>query len=147
MKIRFTNKSKQIFTVAEMPIVKRIMDAEKENGMDAEECAYIAMKLISEKLNEKLVAEGYARVYMNDWKIVSPTAEMSKNCHVMNYYSSDSEHCDIWLNWIAVSEYYGAVECGAYLSDIYSITCGESKDNDVIYSNMYINQYKPLKLG
>ena len=126
MRVRMTNDSKQLFTVAEMPYVNQIIsDMKEDNGL--KDYCMMAANLIG---NER-------------WEIYRPDAEMCKNCRVDNYYSDNSGNADVWISFLAFNAYAGAYEIGICLTDIWNIN-GENKEE--ILPHMYINAFDGQKV-
>ena len=144
MKVKITEDSKKILTLAEMSSAKRIINESKNDGYTTEELAKQAMSLFCHFKNKELEASGYYPVYSGQFKIFNAVAEIAKNNRIYDWWGEDTGHLDVWISWIAVSEYYGAVELGMYVSDIHHIMC-DYEVCDSIYYNMYINEYQPLK--
>lgn len=124
MKIRITNNSKKVLTVAEMPIVKAIIEDFKED-VSVEEYAAQAAEIASGE-NGK-------------FEILKATAEISKNRRVWNLFSEKSNHLDVWIEVYAFNEFYGFYNIGVYLSDLWSRVGGENDEE--IRQRMYINKY------
>lgn len=144
MKVKITEDSKKILTLAEMPAAKKLINECKNDGYTAEELAKTAMGLFCYFKNKELEASGYYPVYSGQFKIFNAVAEIAKNNRVYDWWGEDTGHLDVWISWIAVNEYYGAVELGMYVSDIHHIMC-DYEICDSIYYNMYINEYQPMK--
>ena len=126
MKITITAKSKRIITIAEMPIVKRIITEFKEDENTAREYAAIAARMITGD---------------NCVEVINAEAQIAKNCRIYNQYGEDSADFDIWIDFRAYSEYKDRfIIGGAYLSDICNI-CGIDDIDEEIKDHMYIRSF------
>lgn len=139
-----TDYKTNVFTSDEMPIVKRIIRYEREDTNTPEDLAKLAMSVVTNEINKELKEEGYLGIYTNDWEIYNANAVMCKNNRVWNYFDDNSRDIDVWIEWLAVTEYYGAVKCGICLSDVYSI-CADLSNVDDVFPHMYIDKYEPLR--
>lgn len=126
MTVKITKEAKKWLTVAQMPIVKRMIEQEKENDLTEKELAAIAASVI---------------LGIRPEKVFEASAEIVANDRVNNYYTDDSGNLDIWINFSAFSTFNGFVNGGAYLSDIYQI--GSPDINKQIKNHMYFRLYKP----
>lgn len=144
MKVKVTEYTKKTFTLAEMPVVKKIINDCKDDGFTTEEMAKAAMGLFCHFKSKELEANGYFPIYKEEFKVFNAVAEVAKNNRVYDYWGDGTEHGDVYITWLAVNEYYGAAELGMYVSDINSIPC-EYEDSADLYYHMYIGEYQPLK--
>lgn len=126
MKIQINEESKKVLTLAEMPIVKRIIKDFKEDGND-----------LSWEL-EILIS-----IFRAD-EVIKSTAYVSKNCRAYNVFNDESGNIDIWIEAtlynIYSSENDGGVfyMVGAYLSDLWQST-GDNWEE--LKSRMYIRKF------
>ena len=128
MKVKITEDSKRVLTLADMPAARKIIKDLMEDNYIKEyggSCARIASGQ-----NES-------------FEILKAEAELCKNCRVWNYYSDDSGNLDVWITFYAFNSYYGFYSIGVYLSDIWQI--GSTEANQEVKSHMYIKEYKPIK--
>lgn len=126
MKVTITADAKRIITIAEMPIVKRIIAECKEDETTAREYAAIAARMITGD---------------NCVEVIKAEAQIAKNCRIYNQYGEDSADFDIWIDFRAYSEYKDRfIIAGAYLSDICNI-CGISEIDEEIKDHMYIRSF------
>lgn len=126
MRVTITAKAKRIITIAEMPIVKRIITEFKEDETTAREYASIASRMITGD---------------NCVEVINAEAQIAKNCRIYNQYGEDSADFDIWIDFRAYSEYKDRfIIGGAYLSDICNI-CGIDDINEEIKKHMYIRSF------
>lgn len=125
MKIKFGAEQKKIVTVAELPIVKRIMAEMKEDD-GLKEYAEMAARIASGGSCEK---------------VYECSAEIAKNRRVYEQWGDGSGNLDIWIEAAALTS-EGFVIFGIYLSDVWSIT-GDNADE--IRSHMYIRKFQEVK--
>lgn len=123
MKVKFTAKQKQYITVAELPIVKRII-ADMKDDDNLQEYAQMAARVAS-RSNET-------------FEILKADATIAKNCRIYDNYGENSGTLDIWLEAYAFNSYKGFYNIGIYLTDVWNI-CGENREE--IRSHMYIEEY------
>lgn len=128
MTVKITKEAKQWLTVAQMPIVKEMIKDFKEDETTATEAAqYAAGIIFGNSANTK---------------IFEASAEIAGNASIYNYYSENSEHLDIWINFSIFNENKGFVTGGAYLSDLWQ---SGAIPADELKSRMFLQIYKPTK--
>ena len=126
MRVTITAESKRRITIAEMPIVRRIIAECKEDEFTAREYAAIAARMITGD---------------NCVEVINAEAQIAKNCRIYNQYGEDSADFDIWIDFRAYSKYKDRfIIGGAYLSDIYNI-CGIDDIDEEIKKHMYIRSF------
>ena len=126
MKITITADAKRHITIAEMPIVKRIITEYKEDECTAKEYAAIVARMITGD---------------NCVEVINAEAQIAKNCRIYNQYGEDSADLDVWIDFRAYSEYKDCfIIGGAYLSDICNF-CGISEIDEEIKEHMYIRSF------
>lgn len=131
MKIKVTNDSKKVVTLADKPIVDEIRKCCAEDSIDS----YVSMALSLVGIN--------AKVY-------ETTAEIAKNCRAWNVYGTvdayenavgvNTEDFDVWIEIKAFSKYEGFYDIGVYLSDLWNLLADYSNAAE-IRSHMYIEKY------
>lgn len=129
MKVQFTAEMKRIVTVAEMPAVRKVIEAEKENDeWTAQEWAKMAARLVFDD-NAAMIIEAKARI--------------AKNQRVWDAFDDETRDIDVWIEFTAFSEYRSSfIIAGVYLTDLWQLT----RDNaDEIKSHMYIRRFKEVK--
>jgi hypothetical protein len=129
MKVKLTPEAKKFITVAEMPAVRRIIADMKEDDSTVEDYAEMAIGAAYD-----------GRAY--DIVIYKATAEIAKNQRVYNAYGENSDSLDVWITAVAYVNFNEFIELGAYLSDIWQITCDNKKE---IAAHMYIRRFKEVK--
>lgn len=126
MKIKLTAEMKRLITVAEMPIVNKLIAAMKEDDSDPKEYAKMAARIAAGK---------------NDATVLEASAEVATNWRVWDRCFDGSEHFDVWITFTAYAD-----DCfvmgGAYLTDIWQIT---GENNDEIRSHMFIRKFAEIK--
>lgn len=130
LKIKMSKESKEIFTVAEMSITKKIIDEFKSSDNTIDLIVTTLCHIVTEYNN-------------NNVEIFEATAEMSKNQRVNNFFGdieTDSKDIDIWIK----AKFFDKNDdnfyiVGAYLSDIWSASC-DNLENSRTY--MYIRKFK-----
>ena len=128
MKVKITEDSKKVLTLADMPAARKIIKDLKEDSCLEEYGQWCGN--IASGSNESL-------------EILKAEAEIAKNCRIWNYYGDDSGDIDVWINFYVFNSYAGFYSIGAYLSDIWKI--GSTEANQEVKSHMYIKEYKPAK--
>ena len=130
MKINITKESKEFLTVAEMPVVKKIVDDFKTSDETIEGSVIILSHIVT----------GYTN---NSIEIFKASAEIAKNQRAWNYYGdteTESRDIDIWINTTFFDKnddnFYIV---GAYLSDIWNASCDNLENSKM---NMYIRKFK-----
>lgn len=136
MKVRLEKEYKKYITLAEAPIVREIISSLKEDTSTVEEYAEMAVRAA---YNNKT----------NDIEILKASAKISKNCRVWNAFTENSEELDVWIEATAYVNHYNNSEfgykiiiIGAYLSDIWQISCENYRE---MASHMYIRRFKEAK--
>ena len=126
MKITITAEAKKFITLSEMPAVRQMIEALKEDTSTAKEYAEMA-----------------ARVAMDGYvvKVFEASAEIAKNCRAENNYTADSGALDVWVNFTALTS-EGFVIGGAYLTDIWNIT---GDNNEEIRGHMFLRKFAETK--
>ena len=128
MKIQFTADMKRIVTVAEMPAVRKVIEAEKENDeWTVQEWAKMAAEIICPR----------SRV-----KVLEASAEIAKNCRVWDAYADGSADFDVWIRFTALVNDDSFVMGGAYLSDLWAAS---SDNREEIISRMYVRRFKEVR--
>ena len=122
MKVNFTDDSKRVITIADVPTAKEIINSLKEE--DIKELARTASN----------IAGG-----CDTYEILKAEAEIAKNSRIYNYYNDNSNTLDVWLEIYAYSEYKGFYNIGVYLSDLWSLDGENSKE---IKRHMFLRVYK-----
>lgn len=123
MKVKFTAEQKKYITVAELPMVKRIIADMKEDDQ-LQEYVQIAARIAS-RSNEL-------------FEILKTDAIIAKNCRAYDNYGEGSGTLDIWLKAYAFSSYKGFYNIGIYLTDVWNTN---SENKEEIRSHMYIEEY------
>lgn len=128
MKVKFTDTMKNIVTVAEMPAVRKVIEAEKNDECTATDLARVAARLVFDD-NAAMIIEANARI--------------AKNQRVWDAFDEETRDIDVWIEFTAFSEYRSSfIIAGVYLTDLWQLT----KDNaDEIKSHMYIRRFKEVK--
>lgn len=146
MKVRAAEQilCKNGITLTDMPAVEAVQRALKEDESSVKDYCKLAMGLFTYFTNKQLTKKGYYAIWSKDFKIYDAVAQIAKNSTIQNYWDTDSGNIDVWIEWLAVNRYYGAVYCGMYLSDIYSIPC-EMENGEDLYYRMYISNCEPNK--
>lgn len=129
MKVRLTQEAKKYITVAEMPAVRNIISDMKEDTSTVEDYAEMAISAAYDGRAYNIV-------------IYKATAEIAKNQRVYNAYGENSGSLDIWITAVAYVNCDEFIEIGAYLSDIWQITCDNKKE---IAAHMYVRRFKEVK--
>ena len=128
MKIQF-KEAKKYVTVAEMPVVRRIIEDFRENDANTPtDYAEYAARAITH----------------NTVRILEAKAEICKNDRAWNRFSDDSEHLDVWITFTAavgLGSLDGFIIGGACLSDIWDLTGYEETDAERV-AHMSIRRFK-----
>lgn len=123
MKVKFAAEQKKFVTVAELPMVKRIISDMKEDDQ-LKEYAQMAARIAS-RSNEA-------------FEVLKAEAAIAKNSRVYDSYGEGSGTLDIWLEVYAFSMFKGFYSIGIYLTDIWQVG---SENSEEIRSYMYIEEY------
>ena len=131
MVIKFTDEMKKLVSVAELPIV-----------------ATLTAEFTNSEENEIGYAEMAARAILktNDVCVLRASAEIAKNCRVLDRMFDGSSDFDVWIDFIAIGESSETeiVIGGAYLSDIWDL-CGDREIDDNLVNHMYSRKFKEYK--
>lgn len=122
MRVQVTSEEKKFLTVAEMPAVRRIIQDMKEDECPLEEYADMVMCAIK--------GTGF--------EIYRPKAVISKNCRINDRYFDGSGALDVWITFLAFDSYFGAYDCGVYLSDVWELT---DDNHEELRSKMYVKAF------
>jgi hypothetical protein len=128
MKVQITPKAKEILSVSEMPAARQIVkDFQEDEDLDR----YIS---------------SVARIvcgYNESFEVLRSSAEIAKNCRIRDYYGDNTADLDVWVYGLAFNWFYGLIEIGAYISDVFSIT-GTAEDKDIL-NHIYFREYRPAE--
>lgn len=124
MKVQVTKRTKEDLYVSEMPLAKRIIEEEKEDSHNVEEYALMVLSALG---------------YNAPFEVYRPVAMVSKNRRIHDRYFEGSGILDVWVEFLAFDKYYGAFDCGVYLSDIWDL-CDENRKE--LRSKMYFNAFE-----
>ena len=125
MKVKITESSKAVITVAEMAKAKAIIKSMKDDEQSAAEAAAMLLK-----------ASGNYPL-----KVYEATAEISKNCRAWNVFCDGSGMLDVWIYAEALTE-NGFIMVGAMISDIWQLPAdGNRSDIDDILSHTYFRKF------
>ena len=125
MKVLFTAKEKEYFTVAEMPVVREIIEDMKDGD-----------------LNSDITILSHIIASTGDVKVFESSATIAKNRRVWNAFSNNSRDIDIWIETTFFDKYYGFYMIGAYLTDIWK---SDGNNAEELKSYMYIRRFKEDK--
>lgn len=128
MKIAITPEAKKWITVADMPIVRRIIETMKEDD-GLKEYALIAIRA---------AVEGAGKI-----ELFTYGAEICGNSRAWNEYSCESKHFDIWITAKALTD-KGFVIIGANLTDIWRITGYRGEDYKYV-KHMSVRFFREVK--
>ena len=128
IKVKLTPKSKEILTLAEMPVVKEILNDFAENPYSLGEF-------------ELGVAARIAARQNGNFSYYDVQAEISKNARIWNAYNDNSRDLDIWITFKAFDPFTGFYEIGCYLTDIWQST---GENGAEIRGRMFIREYKEV---
>lgn len=129
MKVQITKEAKQWLTVAQMPEVRKMIAALKEDT-GIKDYAEMAVVLLL----------GYD---CGNAKILEASAEIARNSRIKDYYTDNSGNLDVWINFTAFNGYNCFIRGGAYLSDIWQL--GDPDRNSELKSRMYVERYDLVK--
>lgn len=126
MKVQFTAEMKHIVTVAEMPAVRKIIEAEKEND------EWTAQKWAK-------MAAGIVRP-CSSVKVLEASAEIAKNCRVWDAYADGSADFDVWIRFTAFAD-DSFVMGGVYLTDLWAASADNREET---IKHMYIRRFEEV---
>ena len=93
MKVNFTAEMKKIITVAEMPAVRKVIEAEKENDeWTVQEWAKMAAGIVRP---------------CSSVKVLEASAEIAKNCRIWDAYADGSADFDVWIRFTVKEPHAG----------------------------------------
>lgn len=128
MKVNFTAEMKKIITVAEMPAVRTVIEAEKENDeWTVQEWAKMAAGIVRP---------------CSSVKVLEASAEIAKNCRIWDAYADGSADFDVWIRFTALVNDDSFVMGGAYMSDLWAAS---SDNREETISHMYIRRFKEVR--
>lgn len=128
MKVNFTAEMKKIITVAEMPAVRKVIEAEKENDeWTVQEWAKMAAGIVRP---------------CSSVKVLEASAEIAKNCRIWDAYADGSADFDVWIRFTALVNDDSFVMGGAYLSDLWAAS---SDNREETVRHMYIRRFKEVR--
>ena len=118
MKVKITNEAKNWITLSELPAVKSIVAAMKDEDL-------------------KWYCESAARVAgsNNSWMILNPSATIAKNSRIWDRIEEGSGQLDVWIEFIAFDGLSEFMTVGVYLTDLWEVT---GYNNAEIRSHMYV---------
>lgn len=129
MKVTLLKEDKKLITLADAPIVRQIIADMKEDTSIPADYADIAIRA---------AYDGNAYGV----EVLKASAKISTNCRAMNDLTENSGNLDVWIDATAYVNGNEFIMIGAYLSDIWRISCGNRKE---IASHMYIRKFKEVK--
>lgn len=129
MKVTILKEDKRYITLEDAPVVHQIIADMKEDESTAADYAKYAIDAAYD-----LRAYGI--------EVLKASAKIAKNARAWNAYNDHSETLDIWINATAYVNGNEFIIIGAYLSDIWQITCDNRKE---IASHMYIRKFTETK--
>lgn len=129
MKVTLLKEDKKLITMADAPIVRQIIADMKEDTSTPADYADIAIRAAYD-----------GKAYSIE--VLKASAKISTNCRVLNALTENSGKLDVWIEASAYVNGNEFIMIGAYLSDIWRISCDNRKE---IASNMYIRKFKEVK--
>lgn len=129
MKVALLKEDKKYITLADAPIVRQIIADMKEDESTAADYAEYAIQ----------AAYNHGAYGV---EVLKASAKIVKNSRAWNAYNDHSEKLDIWINATAYVNGNEFIMIGAYLSDIWQITCDNAPE---IATNMYIRKFKEIE--
>lgn len=129
MKVTLPEDYKDIFTINDIKRARAIIADQKNDNSTAKEWAeYAAREILKNSVDS--VKE-----------VISASAETAKNYRIWNRYGTeeDSQDMDVWVSFLART-YYGFIEGGAYLTDIWETGATDYTEH------MYIVKYQKVSL-
>lgn len=126
MKVKFTDTMKDIVTVAEMPAVRKVIEAEKNDEGTAMEFAKVAANIACP---------------CSCVRVLEASAEIAGNRRVWDAYAEGSAQFDVWVRFTAFYD-DGFVMGGAYLTDLWA---ARADNREETISHMYIRRFKEVK--
>ena len=130
VKIRISDNSKRIISLAEAEIVNEMLENLRENETET---------IIPEYLD---IVMGCICDSSGDWSFYDIQAEICKNSRIYNFHTHNSGNFDVWIEFKAFDRWKGFYIVGVNLTDIYSIT---SENHEVMREYMYIKHYAEVK--
>ena len=124
MKVTFTKEARAWVTIADAPIVKRIIVEFSEDTTPVREYAEMAARIAGKS---------------NIIRVLECNAEIAGNSRVWNYYGDDTKMFDVWINFTAMADNCKFIIGGVYLSDIFQI--GPEENNAAIRQRMSLREF------
>ena len=124
MKVTFPKEARAWVTIADAPIVKRMIVEFSEDTTPVREYAEMAVRIAGKS---------------NIIRVLECNAEIAGNSRVWNYYGDDTKIFDVWVTFTAMADNCRFVMGGAYLSDIFQI--GPEAENERIRQRMSIREF------
>lgn len=124
MKVAFTKEARAWVSIADAPIVKRMIREFAEDETPVREYAEMAARIAGKS---------------NLVRVLECNAEIAGNSKVWNYYGDDTNVLDVWINFTAMVDNCKFIMGGAYLSDIFQI--GPEAENERIRQRMSIREF------
>lgn len=129
MKVKLLKEDKKLITLADAAVVRQIITNMKEDEFTPADYAEIAIRAAYNGIVSPI-------------EVLKASAKISTNCRVMNALTENSGNLDIWIKATAYVNGNSYIMIGAYLSDIWQITCNNYKE---IASHMYIRKFKEIE--
>lgn len=129
MKVTLTADMKKVITVADLPAVKKVIAAMKDDTTTVKEYAEQAAR----------VASGN-----NNVKVLEADAQIAFNARAWDSITDGSGQCDVWFEFTAIIDdgFGGIIMGGAYLTDIWQIAGANNED---LRTRMYIRKFTETK--
>lgn len=122
MKVSITEDSKRLITLNDMPAVKAMIEALKEES--AKDSLFILANVFYAETPKEY------------------TAEIAKNDRIYNRFSDNSKNYDVWVKTTLPETFengkFVIYKVGCYLSDIWEINADNKEE---IKSHMYIRKF------
>lgn len=124
MRVTVSKEIKKHLTVSEMPAVNEIIKLMKDDKSTVEDYARMAMASL-----------GYI---VQEFEIYRASATIAKNQRANDAIFEGSNDLDVWIEYLAFDSYYGAYDCGVYLSDLWGLT---EENEGELCDKMYLNAF------
>jgi hypothetical protein len=122
-----TTDAKHFVTIAEMPAVRKVIESEEEDEWTAKEWAKMAAGIVC---------------LCNSVKVLEASAEIVKNCRILDAYAEGSADFDVWIRFTVFVNDDSFAVGGVYLSDLWAASADNREET---IKRMFIRWFKEVR--
>ena len=122
-----TTDAKHFVTIAEMPAVRKVTESEEEDEWTAKEWAKMAAGIVC---------------LCNSVKVLEASAEIVKNCRILDAYAEGSADFDVWIRFTVFVNDDSFAVGGVYLSDLWAASADNREET---IKRMFIRWFKEVR--